>query len=169
MATSCKVPSKHAKSKDAQPAQPVLQPPARTASGRQRRPTEKENYCVSEFQHVTHHQETKEKKIEKLKKKALRAAYNADPNSFEEEPSELHSDIDREEENMFSDCNMPSKLSRSKLKVLTFSAGKIPPVSRNTSAMHKATTTAPTLSPCDDSESDESTDRCRRGMGSGVI
>lgn len=55
---------------------------------------------VSEFQHVTHRQETKEKKIEKLKKKALRAAYDADPDGFEEEPSELHSDIDREEENM---------------------------------------------------------------------
>ncbi|KAG2053499.1 hypothetical protein BDR06DRAFT_972287 [Suillus hirtellus] len=76
-----------------------------------------------------------------------------------EEPSELHSDIDREEKNMFSDCNMPSKLSQSKSKVLTFSAGKIPPVSCNASAMHKATPTAPTLSPCDDdSESDESTD-----------
>ncbi|KAG1897033.1 uncharacterized protein F5891DRAFT_983042 [Suillus fuscotomentosus] len=157
MATSRKVASKHAKSKDAQPAQQVP-PPTRTASGRQRRPTEKENYRVSESQHVTYRQETKEKKIEKQKKKALRAAYDADPDGFEEEPSELRSDMDRAEENMFSDCDMVSKLSRSKSKVLTFSAGKIPPVSRNASAMCKATTTAPTLSPSDDSESDESTD-----------
>ncbi|KAG1788033.1 uncharacterized protein HD556DRAFT_1312314 [Suillus plorans] len=143
MATSRKVASKHAKSKDTQPAQRVP-PPTCTA--------------ISESQHVTYRQETKEKKIEKQKKKALRAAYDADPDGFEEEPSELCSDIDREEENMFSDCDMVSKLSRSKSKVLTFSAGKIPPVSRNTSAMRKATTTAPTSSPSDDSESDESTD-----------
>jgi hypothetical protein len=55
---------------------------------------------VSESQHVTYRQETKEKKIEKQKKKALRAAYDADPDGFEEEPSELRSDIDRAEENM---------------------------------------------------------------------
>ncbi|KAG2359926.1 hypothetical protein BDR07DRAFT_1378340 [Suillus spraguei] len=103
MATSRKVPSKHTKSKDEQPAQPV-QPPTCTASGRQRCPTEKENYCVSESQHITYCQETKEKKIEKQKKKALRATYNADPDGFEEEPSELHSDIDREEENMIVTC-----------------------------------------------------------------
>ncbi|KAG2056157.1 hypothetical protein BDR06DRAFT_970285 [Suillus hirtellus] len=157
MATSCKVASKHAKLKDAQPAQRVP-PPTRTASGRQRCPTEKENYHVSESQHVTYRQETKEKKIEKQKKKALRAAYDADPDGFEEEPSELHSDIDRAEENMFLDCDMVSKLSQSKSKVLTFSAGKIPPVLRNASAMHKATTTAPTLSPSNDSKLDESTD-----------
>ncbi|KAG2051235.1 hypothetical protein BDR06DRAFT_1010587 [Suillus hirtellus] len=58
------------------------------------------NSTVSKSQHVTHRQETKEKKIEKQKKNALRAAYDADPNSFKEELSELHSDIDREEENM---------------------------------------------------------------------
>ncbi|KAG2145165.1 hypothetical protein DEU56DRAFT_899942 [Suillus clintonianus] len=136
MATSRKVASKHAKSKDAQPAQP----PTRTASGRQRRPTEKENYRVSESQHVTHRQENKEKKLDKQKKKALRAAYEANPDGFEQEPSELHSDIDREEETMFSDRDMPSKLSRFKPKVLTCSSGKIPPVLHNASATHKATT-----------------------------
>ncbi|KAG1824017.1 hypothetical protein EV424DRAFT_1346255 [Suillus variegatus] len=144
MATSRKIASKHTKSKDMQPAQRVPPPTCTT---------------ISESQHVTHRQENKEKKIEKQKKKALRAAYDADPDSFKEEPSELRSDIDREEENMFSDCDMVSKLSRSKSKVLTFSAGKIPPVSRNASAMRKATTTAPTSSPSDDSKSDESTDR----------
>lgn len=150
MATSRKVTSKHAKSKDTQPAQP----PMRTASGRQRQPTEKETYRVSESQHVTHRQENKEKKLEKQKKKALRAAYEANPNGFEQEPSELHSDIDREEETMFSDRDMPSKLSRSKPKVLTYSAGKIPPVLHNASATRKATTTAPTPSPSDDESTD---------------
>ncbi|KAG2338902.1 hypothetical protein BDR05DRAFT_1003851 [Suillus weaverae] len=150
MATSRKVASKHAKSKDTQPAQP----PTRTASGRQRWPTKKETYCVSESQHITHRQENKEKKLEKQKKKALRAAYKADPDGFKQEPSELHSDIDREEETMFSDHDMPSKLSWSKPKVLTYSAGKIPPVLHNASATHKATTTAPTLSPSDDESTD---------------
>ncbi|KAG1829731.1 hypothetical protein F4604DRAFT_1947399 [Suillus subluteus] len=118
---------------------------------------EKENYRVSESQHVTHRQENKEKKIEKQKKKALKAAYQADPDDFKQEPSELHSDIDREEETMFSDCDMLSKLSQPKSKVLTFSAGKIPPTLHNASATHKVTTTAAlTPSPCDDS--DESTD-----------
>jgi hypothetical protein len=55
---------------------------------------------VSESQHVTHRQENKEKKLEKQKKKALKAAYQAEPDDFEQEPSELHSDIDREEETM---------------------------------------------------------------------
>ncbi|KAG1872984.1 hypothetical protein DFJ58DRAFT_722148 [Suillus subalutaceus] len=117
---------------------------------------QKENYHVSESQHVTHRQENKEKKLEKQKKKTLKAAYQVDPNDFEQEPSELHSNIDREEETMFSDHNMPSKLSQPKPKVLTFSAGKIPPTLHDASATCKATTTAPTPSPCDDS--DESTD-----------
>ncbi|KAG1883341.1 hypothetical protein F4604DRAFT_1677680 [Suillus subluteus] len=137
MATSRKVTSKHAKSRDAQPAHP----PVHTTSGRQQWLTEKENYCVSESQHVTHRQENKEKKIEKQKKKALKAAYQADPDDFEQEPSKLHSDIDREEETMFSDRNMPSKLSQPKPKVLTFSAGKIPLMLHNASATRKATTT----------------------------
>ncbi|KAG1867724.1 hypothetical protein F4604DRAFT_1927518 [Suillus subluteus] len=92
IATSRKVASKNTK----QPAQP----PVHTTSGRQRQPTEKENYCVSETQHVTHRQENKEKKVEKQKKKALKAAYQADPDDFEQELSELHSNIDREEETM---------------------------------------------------------------------
>ncbi|KAG2112915.1 hypothetical protein BD769DRAFT_1391754 [Suillus cothurnatus] len=140
MAASRKVASKLTKSRDTQPAQPA-QPPVRTTSGRQRRPTKKENYCVSESQHVTHRQENKEKKLEKQKKKALKAAYQAEPDDFKQEPSELHSDIDREEETMFSDHNMPSKLSQPKPKVLTFSAGKIPPTLHNASATCKATTT----------------------------
>jgi hypothetical protein len=55
---------------------------------------------VSESQHVTHCQENKEKKLEKQKKKALKAAYQAEPDDFEQEPSKLHSNIDREEETM---------------------------------------------------------------------
>ncbi|KAG1725243.1 hypothetical protein EDB19DRAFT_1833860 [Suillus lakei] len=93
---------------------------SRKVALKHRRPTKKENY---------------------REEKALRAAYEADPDGFEQELSELHSDIDREEETMFSDHNMLSKLSWSKPGVLTFSAGKIPPVSRDASATHKATTT----------------------------
>jgi hypothetical protein len=55
---------------------------------------------VSESQYVTHRQENKEKKLEKQKKKALKAAYQAEPNNFKQELSELHSDIDKEEETM---------------------------------------------------------------------
>ncbi|KAG2041274.1 hypothetical protein BDR03DRAFT_979683 [Suillus americanus] len=127
MATSRKVTSKHAKSKDAQPAQP----PTHTASGRQQQLPKKENYRISESQHITHRQENKEKKLDKQKKKALRAAYEADPNGFKQELSKLHSDIDREEETMIYH-DMLSKLSQSKLKVLTFSAGKIPLATRKT-------------------------------------
>jgi hypothetical protein len=57
-------------------------------------------FAASESQHVTHRHEDKEKKLEKRCKKELRAAYRANPEVFEQEPSALHSDVDREEDTM---------------------------------------------------------------------
>ncbi|KAG1747496.1 hypothetical protein EDD22DRAFT_958240 [Suillus occidentalis] len=102
---------------------------------------------------LPHCQENKEKKVEKQKKKALKAAYKADPDGFKQEPSELHSDIDREEEYIIVTCH-PS-CSYSKSKVLTFSAGKIPPVLHNASATRKATTTDSDSQPEDPATDDK--------------
>ena len=57
-------------------------------------------FAASESQHVTQRHEDKEKKLEKRRKKELRAAYQANPDVFEQEPSALHSDADREEDTM---------------------------------------------------------------------
>ncbi|KAG0704167.1 hypothetical protein DFH29DRAFT_997875 [Suillus ampliporus] len=131
------------------------QPLVRTTRGRPQRPTEKENYqgkslllrcdasltfsTVSEMQNTVCHQATKEKRLEKQKKRALKATYQDNPDVFEKEPSELLSDSDRDEDTMarlFSDHALQMKLSNT--KVLEFSAGKIPPASRTTSgSSHK--------------------------------
>ncbi|KAG0698269.1 hypothetical protein DFH29DRAFT_878128 [Suillus ampliporus] len=87
------------------------QPHVRTTSGREQRPTEKENY--------------RRKEIRQAEKKVLKAAYQDHPDIFEQEPSELHSDIDMQEDMMFSDHSVETKLSNT--NVLTFSNGKIPP------------------------------------------
>lgn len=107
------------------------QPLAQTSRGRPRRPTEKENYRVSETQSTVRRQATKEKKAEKQKKRALKATYQENPDDFENEPSELHSDTDHDEDTMFLDHALQTKLSNT--KVLSFSMGKIPPASRITS------------------------------------
>ncbi|KAG2351946.1 hypothetical protein BDR07DRAFT_1494786 [Suillus spraguei] len=90
----------------------------RTASGQECQPTEKETYCF------------KEQKLDKQKKKALKAAYQNHPDGFEQEPSELHSDIDRQEDMMFSDHSIETKLSNT--SALKFSAAKIPPRTKGT-------------------------------------
>ncbi|KAG2363471.1 hypothetical protein BDR07DRAFT_1375736 [Suillus spraguei] len=87
--------------------------------------TEKETYYFFESQHITHHQEVKEQKSDKQNKKVLKAAYQNCPNNFEQEPSELHSDIDKQEDMMFSDHGIETKLSNT--SALRFSAAKIPP------------------------------------------
>ncbi|KAG2111753.1 hypothetical protein DEU56DRAFT_985303 [Suillus clintonianus] len=107
------------------------QPLAHTSRGRTRRPTEKENYRVSETRSTVRRQATKEKKAEKQKKRALKASYQENPDDFEIEPSELHSDADHDEDTMFLDHALQTKLSNT--KVLSFSMGKIPPASRITS------------------------------------
>jgi hypothetical protein len=58
-------------------------------------------FAASESQHVTQRHEDKEKELEKRRKKELRAAYyQANPDVFEQEPSALHSDADRDEDTM---------------------------------------------------------------------
>ncbi|KAG2144439.1 uncharacterized protein EDB93DRAFT_1251675 [Suillus bovinus] len=112
-------------------------------------------------------------KMEKHKLKALRAAYQKNPKEFNAEPTELHSDIDRDEENMFLDHFVRTKVSMP--RALTFSASKPPPVVlapksfSPTSKPHKAsvTVTRPTMlsgdsssddSSCDDTESEDHSD-----------
>jgi hypothetical protein len=55
---------------------------------------------VSETQSTVHCQATKDKKLEKWKKWALKATYQKNPDDFKKEPSELHSDADRDEDTM---------------------------------------------------------------------
>ncbi|KAG1850229.1 hypothetical protein DFJ58DRAFT_842503 [Suillus subalutaceus] len=127
----CKAASKQVKAK------PALSPPqVRTASGREWRPTERENYHLFKSQHVARRQENKENKSDKQKKKALKVAYQDHPDIFEQEPSELHSDIDMEEDMMFSDHSIETKLSNA--NVLMFSQGKIPPRWRHTDSTHRS-------------------------------
>ncbi|KAG2132880.1 uncharacterized protein EDB93DRAFT_1255101 [Suillus bovinus] len=111
-------------------------PPPRKATSKPQKTSvlssPQENYRVSETQSTVHHQATKEKKAEKQKKRALKATYQENPDDFENEPLELHSDTDRDEDTMFSDHALQTKLS-SNTKVLAFSMGKMPPVSHITS------------------------------------
>ncbi|KAG1848490.1 hypothetical protein DFJ58DRAFT_889957 [Suillus subalutaceus] len=89
---------------------------------------------------VVHHQARKQDKLETRQKKVLKTAYQNDPDRFKKEPSVLLSDIDKEEDTMFSDHSVQTKLSKPKL--LTFSTGKIPKASRTTTpttSAHKST------------------------------
>ncbi|KAG1801495.1 uncharacterized protein HD556DRAFT_1438520 [Suillus plorans] len=113
------------------PSPPAAKQQVRTASGQERQPTEKENYHLSESQHVVHRQEIKETRTAKQKKKALKVAYQGHPDVFEKEPSELLSDMDRQEDTMFSDHSVDTRLSNT--DSLTFSTGKIPLRLRNPS------------------------------------
>ncbi|KAG1775049.1 hypothetical protein EV702DRAFT_1047173 [Suillus placidus] len=72
-----------------------------------------------------------DKQQAKQKKRALKATYQDNPDDFEKEPSVLHSDSDQDEDTMFSDHALQTKLSNT--KVLAFSMGKIPPASHITS------------------------------------
>jgi hypothetical protein len=55
---------------------------------------------VFETQSTVRRQATKDKKLEKQKKRALKVTYQENPDDFEKEPSELHSDADRDEDTM---------------------------------------------------------------------
>ncbi|KAG1801205.1 uncharacterized protein BJ212DRAFT_1305117 [Suillus subaureus] len=101
---------------------------------------------------------SKEQKLEKQKKRVLKTAYQGNPEVFETEPLELHSDADREEDTMFSDHSMQTKLSNA--KVLTFSAGKIPIASHTISgsACRLTTHQDAKLQKVDDTTSNESGD-----------
>ncbi|KAG2073877.1 hypothetical protein BDR04DRAFT_1115990 [Suillus decipiens] len=80
---------------------------------------------------MAHRQATKEKRLEKQKKRVLKVTYQDNPDVFEREPSELLSDADRDKDTMFLDHALQTKLSNT--KVLTFSSGKIPLTSHITS------------------------------------
>ncbi|KAG1845928.1 hypothetical protein F4604DRAFT_1688561 [Suillus subluteus] len=97
-----------------------------TASGRKRQPTERETYRLSKTREGEDCHKGLETKMEKRKLKVLHAAYQKNPAEFDDEPAELHSDIDRDEENMFSDHLVPTKVS--KPQALAYSASKTPPV-----------------------------------------
>jgi hypothetical protein len=94
----------------------------RTASGRQRRPTEKETYrsklyqaqhecsrslpcfclTVLKARRGEERQNTLETKMKKLDLKALRTTYQTHPEVFDSEPAGLLSDVDRDEDSMVS-------------------------------------------------------------------
>ncbi|KAG1842711.1 hypothetical protein C8R48DRAFT_678958 [Suillus tomentosus] len=118
---------------------------------------------VSETQNMAHRQVTKEKRLEKQKKRALKVTYQDNPDVFEREPSELLSDADRDEDTMFSDHALQTKLSNT--KVLAFCSGKIPPTSRITSGSARKLKAPAINNPQDDppsttsdNTSDESSD-----------
>ncbi|KAG1867731.1 hypothetical protein F4604DRAFT_1927535 [Suillus subluteus] len=85
-----------------------------------------ETYRLSKTREGEDRHKGLETKMEKRKLKVLCAAYQKNPAEFDDEPAELHSDIDRDEENMFSDRLVPTKVS--KPQALTYSASKTPPV-----------------------------------------
>ncbi|KAG1774494.1 hypothetical protein EV702DRAFT_1280597 [Suillus placidus] len=140
----------------------------RTASGRQHRPTERENYRLSKNRQGEDCHKKEQMKKEKRKLKVLRTAYQKNPEEFNDEPTKLLSDVDWDEENMFSDHVVPTKVSTS--PALTFTAGRIPPVvlapksvsnvHHGLGKTHKAPATIATdgddSSSADDSSSDDS-------------
>ncbi|KAG1897451.1 uncharacterized protein F5891DRAFT_982634 [Suillus fuscotomentosus] len=123
----------------------------RTASGRQRWPTEKETYRREERQKAL------EMKMKKHDLKALRTTYRTHPEVFDSKPAGLLSDADMDEDNMFSDRSVPTRLPNQ--QALTYSMSKTPPtvLARNpTSKIHtkpqKASTTVVSLHNDSDSE-----------------
>ncbi|KAG1889975.1 hypothetical protein F4604DRAFT_1673484 [Suillus subluteus] len=133
---------------------------------------------LSEMQNTVRRQATKEKRLEKQKKRALKATYQDNPDVFEREPSELLSDTDRDEDTMFSDHALQMKLSNT--KVLAFSAGKIPLALCTTSgstrklkapAINTPQDDPPTLDDTSDESSDdsESTNQSQPEAGAGQM
>ncbi|KAG2127610.1 uncharacterized protein EDB93DRAFT_1256932 [Suillus bovinus] len=144
-----------------------------TASGQKHQPTERETYRFSKSHQGEDQHKDLQAKMEKHKLKALCAAYQKNPEEFNAEPTELHSDIDRDEENIFLDHSVCTKVSMP--HALTFSVSKTPlvvlaPKSFSpTSEPHKASVTVarPTMlsgdsssddSSCDDTESKDHSD-----------
>ncbi|KIK78515.1 hypothetical protein PAXRUDRAFT_163846 [Paxillus rubicundulus Ve08.2h10] len=72
-------------------------------SARERRPTEKENYRRDVIEGTVRRQQGKEMRNDRQARKALRTAYQNNPDEFDgEEPEELFSDVDLEEDTMVS-------------------------------------------------------------------
>ncbi|KAF9245632.1 hypothetical protein BU15DRAFT_70703 [Melanogaster broomeanus] len=107
------------------PDTPGRQP--ETSRTRERRPTEKENYCLEEIESATRRQQDKVTRNERQALKALRTAFQNNPDGFDKEPEALHSDANSEEDTMFTDRDVTTKLTSSKKKTLMFSARKVPP------------------------------------------
>ncbi|KAG1829051.1 hypothetical protein DFJ58DRAFT_848828 [Suillus subalutaceus] len=96
------------------------------------------------------------KKVGQTEKRALKATYQDNPDIFEKEPSELLSDADRDEDTMFSDHILQTKLSNT--KILAFSMGKIPPASHTTSGSTRKLK-APAINTPQDDTSDDTSDK----------
>ncbi|KAG2357126.1 hypothetical protein BDR07DRAFT_1380324 [Suillus spraguei] len=91
----------------------------RTASGRHCWPTEKKTYRILKSRRGDERQKALQVKVGKHNLKALHTTYRTNPEVFDNEPTELLSDIDRDEDNMFSWDQV----------ILAFSASKtLPPV-----------------------------------------
>ncbi|KIK80298.1 hypothetical protein PAXRUDRAFT_159019, partial [Paxillus rubicundulus Ve08.2h10] len=72
-------------------------------SARECHPTKKENYHWDVIEGTVQHQQGKEMRNDRQAHKALRSAYQNNPDEFDsEEPEELFSDIDLEEDTMVS-------------------------------------------------------------------
>ncbi|KAG1872443.1 hypothetical protein DFJ58DRAFT_722381 [Suillus subalutaceus] len=81
----------------------------RTASGCQRQPTKKETYRILKSCRGPDRRKALEAKAEKHNLKVLRTKYRTNPEVFANEPTELLSEIDRDEDIMFSHCSVTPK------------------------------------------------------------
>ncbi|KAG1892026.1 hypothetical protein F4604DRAFT_1672141 [Suillus subluteus] len=129
----------------------------RTTSGQQCRPTERETYRILKARRGEEHQKALEMKMKKHDLKALRTTYQTHPEVFDSEPAGLLSDVDRDEDNMFSDHWVPTRLSNQ--QALTFSMSRTPPTvlarkptSKIRTKPQKASTTVVTSDNDNDSE-----------------
>ncbi|KAG1888853.1 hypothetical protein F4604DRAFT_1915917 [Suillus subluteus] len=113
--------SKAAKASSMKPSKKLIQSAQQEQSADM-----EETYRLSKTREGEDRHKGLETKMEKRKLKVLCAAYQKNPAEFDDEPAELHSDIDRDEENMFSDRLVPTKVS--KPQALAYSASKTPPV-----------------------------------------
>ncbi|KAG2355604.1 hypothetical protein BDR07DRAFT_1493007 [Suillus spraguei] len=103
-------------------------------------------------------QKALETRIEKNNIKALCTKYWTNPEVFDNEPDELLSDIDRDEDNMFADHSASAKPH-----ALAFTTSKTPPTiwPRKTTSMndaHSQKALAPAVSLGDDTSSDDCSD-----------
>ncbi|KAG1803341.1 uncharacterized protein BJ212DRAFT_1487052 [Suillus subaureus] len=94
----------------------------RTASGCHHRPTEKETYRILKSQQGDDRQKALQAKAGKRQLKALHTTYRTNPEGFDNKPTELLSNVDRVEDNMFTNRHVPAKPYEP--QVLAFSSSK---------------------------------------------
>ncbi|KAG2134613.1 hypothetical protein BD769DRAFT_1385682 [Suillus cothurnatus] len=131
----------------------------RTASGRQRRPTEKETYRISKSRQGPDRKIALQAKVEKHNLKALRTKYQMNPDAFDDEPTELLSEIDRDEDTMFSHRSVPLKPP-----ALSYSTSKTPPTILGPKKTSKVITNSkkgsvPVMASSDDDNNGSSNDK----------